>query len=335
MGGVAVVRGTLAAALLTAVLVVAVVAAVRIGDVPLSTGEVVRAVAGTGDAAHRIIVVDFRLPRSLLAVLIGGGLAIAGATYQALLRNPLAEPYILGISGGSAVGAVLVLAVGLTVVGSWVLPLAAFGGALLAIALVFGVASAADRRLDVRVLLLAGVVVGAFFTAVMAFVLSISEADAVKAIVIWTMGSLASATWGDVGIVAAYTLPTTVALVALARPLNLLAVGEETAAYLGTDVEAIKRSAYAVASLLTAAGVAFAGVIGFVGLIVPHAVRLVVGADYRVLLPLSFLAGGAFLAFADLVAKTALSPAEIPIGVITALVGVPFFLVLLRWSLRR
>jgi iron complex transport system permease protein len=195
------------------------------------------------------------------------------------------------------------------------------------------VAASADRTLDVRVLLLAGVVVGSFFTAVIALLLSISEAQAVRSAVLWMMGSLAGASWTRVLLVAGYTLPSGLVLMGMARSLNLLSIGEETAGYLGTNVELVKRIAYGVASLITAAGVAVAGIIGFVGLIVPHALRLIVGSDQRVLLPLSFLAGAAFLTSADLVARLILDPSEVPIGVITAFLGVPLFLVLLRRSL--
>lgn len=319
--------------LLCAAAVLAVLVSVRFGDVSLSTGEVLNALSGEGRPAHRTILLELRLPRALLAVFVGGGLALAGAVFQALLRNPLAEPYILGISGGAAVGAVLVLTAGLTAAGSWALPVAAFAGALLAIVLVFRVASAADRSLDVRVLLLAGVVVGAFFTACIAFILAVSDAPTVRSAVLWMMGSLAGADWRAVVVTAAYTVPSALLLVTLARPLNLMAVGEETASYLGTDVERVKRVAYAVASLVTAAGVAVAGVIGFVGLIVPHGIRLLVGSDHRALLPLSFVAGGVFLTLADLGARVLLAPTEIPIGVVTAFLGVPLFLVLLRRSL--
>lgn len=325
-------RGSLAL-LLCAAAVLAVLVSVRFGDVSLSTGEVLDALSGEGRPAHRTILLELRLPRALLAVFVGGGLALAGAVFQALLRNPLAEPYILGISGGAAVGAVLVLTAGLTAAGSWALPVAAFAGALLAIVLVFRVASAADRSLDVRVLLLAGVVVGAFFTACIAFILAVSDAPTVRTAVLWMMGSLAGADWRAVGVTAAYTVPSALLLVTLARPLNLMAVGEETASYLGTDVERVKRVAYAVASLVTAAGVAVAGVIGFVGLIVPHGIRLLVGSDHRALLPLSFVAGAVFLTLADLGARVLLAPTEIPIGVVTAFLGVPLFLVLLRRSL--
>ncbi len=311
-------------------LVASVAISVGMGAVPLAPGEIVDALRGVGSDTARMIVVELRLPRALLAVLVGGGLALAGAVFQAMLRNPLAEPYILGISGGAAVGAVSVLALGLTTVGSWTLPLASFAGALGAIVLVFGVARRADRSMDVRVLLLSGVVVGAFFSAVIALILSLSEASVVRSAVLWMMGSLAAAEWRSVLVVGGYTLPAALLLLGLARPLNLLSLGEETATVLGADVERVKVYAFGIASLLTAAGVGVAGVIGFVGLVVPHGVRLVTGSDHRSLLPLSFLAGGAFLALADVVARTVVAPGELPIGVITAFVGVPLFLVLLR-----
>jgi len=320
---------------LGALLVLSIVLGVRFGSVHLTTAEALAALTGGGSRVSRMIVLDLRLPRTLLGALVGGGLALAGATFQALLRNPLAEPYILGISGGASVGAVLVLALGLATVGSWMLPVAAFAGALLAIALVFRVASASGRGMDVRVLLLAGVVVAAFFSACIAFILSISEARTVQSAVLWIMGSLAGADWQSVTLAAAYTLPAGLLLLALARPLNLMAIGEETASYLGADVRRVKLVAFAVASLITAAGVAVAGVIGFVGLVVPHAVRLLTGTDHRALLPLSFLAGAVFLSLADLAARLVLAPAETPVGVITAFVGVPIFLVLLRRSLAR
>ncbi len=327
-------RPGLAAAILALAALLAAFAGVRFGPVAFTGEEFLSILLGGGDPLDRFFVLELRLPRVVLGLLVGGGLALAGAVFQALLRNPLAEPYILGISGGAAAGAVGVLALGLAGAASWYLPGAAFAGALLAIALVFGVAASADRRLDVRVLLLSGVVVGAFFSAVIALVLALSDAPTVRGAVMWMMGSLSGASWRTVGIVAAYTVPAGLFLLALARPLNLMAIGEDTASYLGTNVEGTKRIAYGVASLVAAAGVAFVGVIGFVGLVVPHGVRLVVGPDHRILLPLSALAGGGFLVLADLGARTVFAPTEIPIGVITAFVGVPFFLLLLRRSLR-
>lgn len=319
------------ATLLGVTLLTSVLAGIRFGSVELTTAEVLAALT-TGDVEmHRDIVLQLRLPRTLLGVVVGGGLALAGATFQALLRNPLAEPYILGISGGASVGAVTVLALGWAGLGSWSLPLAAFAGALLAIVVVFRVATATGHAMDVRVLLLAGVVVAAFFSACIAFILSVSSARTVQSAVFWMMGSL-DASWQSVLLAAVYTVPAAVVLIGLARPLNLMAIGEETANYLGADVEGVKRTALVIAALITAAGVAVAGVIGFVGLVVPHTVRLLIGSDHRALLPLSFLGGAAFLTLADLIARLALAPREIPIGVITAFVGVPIFLVLLRRS---
>jgi len=312
----------------------ALIIGVLLGSERLAPGQVLAALGGGGDSAIRTIVVDFRLPRVLLALVLGGGLAVAGATFQALLRNPLAEPYILGVSGGAAVGAVAVLALGLTTAGSWSLPLAALVGALVAIVLVFRVASVGGRgsHIDVRVLLLAGVVVGAFFSAVIALILALSSARTVQTAVYWMMGSLTTSDWGEVLIATAYTLPAIGLLLARARALNAISVGEESALYLGVDVERVKWFSLIVASLITAAGVSVAGIIGFVGLVVPHTLRLAIGADHRTLLPLSFLVGGAFLASADVVARTAMPGIEIPIGVVTAFVGVPIFLLLLRRS---
>lgn len=312
-----------------------VVLSIRFGAAPFTWEEFADVLRGRGSESDGFIVFQLRAPRVVMALLVGGGLALAGAVFQALLRNPLAEPYILGISGGAATGAVLALALGWIGVASFALPLAAFAGAGTAIIFVFGVALSADRRMDVRVLLLSGVVVGAFFSAVIALILSLSDAPTVRSAVLWMMGSLSGATWRTVTVVSAYTIPLVLVLFGLARALNLMAVGEETAGYLGADVERVKRLAYGAASMVAAAGVAFVGVIGFVGLVIPHAVRLVSGPDHRFLLPMSFVCGAAFLSLADLLSRTAVPPAEIPIGVVTAFVGVPFFLLLLRRSLTR
>lgn len=326
--------GALPFVLLAVILAGSLLLALRFGAVPLTGSEFLSALLGSGSYSNRFIVVELRAPRALMAILVGGGLAISGASFQALLRNALAEPYILGISGGAAVGAVLVLAGGWMSATSFALPIAAFVGAALAVVLVFGVALSENRRMDVRMLLLAGVVVGAFFSACIALILALAEAPTVRSAVLWMMGSLSGASWRTVGVVSAYTFPLTLILFTLARPLNLMAISEETATYLGEDVERVKRLAYGAASLVAAAGVAFVGVIGFVGLIIPHAVRLLVGPDHRLLLPLSFLAGAGFLMLADLLARTVIAPAEVPVGVVTAFVGVPFFLLLLRRSLQ-
>jgi iron complex transport system permease protein len=309
-------------------LAVALVLSVAVGAVPLSPGSVLDALLGRGDAMTRAIIVELRLPRAALAALIGAGLAVAGTVFQALLRNPLAEPYILGVSGGAAVAAVAVLVL-VGAAAPWAVPAAAFAGGVGAILLVFRIASSTGSVLDTRVLLLAGVVVGAFFNALILLLLTFAEVETFRSAVFWMMGSLAGATWPAVGMLAVYLVPSLVVLFALARPLNLMAIGEETALYLGARVERIKWTAYLVASLLVAAGVAAAGIIGFVGLIVPHALRLIWGADHRFLLPGTALAGAAFLLLADTVARTVAAPVELPVGVVTALIGVPVFVVLL------
>lgn len=305
------------------------VLSIAVGAADLTPAMVLRALTGGGGPMARTIVLDLRLPRTVLAVLVGGGLALSGAVFQALLRNPLADPYILGVSGGAAVGAVGAAVLGLAAGIGWGTPVAAFGGAVLAIALVFRIAIGAGRAMDARVLLLAGVVVGAFFNAVILLLLTLADVQTFRSAVFWMMGSLADASWASVGLLALYLAPAVLVLLALARPLNLIAIGEETAAYLGTRVERVKNVAYIVASLLVAASVAFSGVIGFVGLIVPHALRLVWGSEHRFLLPASVLAGGTFLLLADTLARTVAAPVELPVGVVTALVGVPVFVVLL------
>lgn len=314
---------------LAALLALALVASIALGAAELSVGEVAAALAGEGDETTRAIVLRLRLPRALLAALVGGALALSGAVFQALLRNPLAEPYILGVSSGAAAGAVGAVALGWSIHTAWATPLAAFTGAILATALVFRIAAAADLSLDTRTLLLAGVVVGAFLNAGIVVLLTFTDLETFRAAVFWMMGSLATADWTAVATLAAYLLPAVIALLALARSLNLLAIGEETAGYLGTRVEVVKWTAFLVASLLVAASVAVSGVIGFIGLIVPHAIRLVWGSDHRLLLPASFLAGATFLLIADLASRTIAAPAELPVGAITALIGVPVFITLL------
>lgn len=305
------------------------VASIAFGAADLPVRTVIQALSGGGEEPARTIVLNLRLPRAVLALLVGGALGLAGAVFQALLRNPLAEPYVLGVSGGAAVGAVAVVVLGWGLQAPWSVPVAALIGALTAIGLVLRIATRAARGLDTRVLLLAGVVVAAFFNAVILLLLTFASAETFRSAIFWMMGSLAAASWPAVLILSAYLVPAMLVLLMMARPLNLLAVGEETALYLGTRVERVKLAAYLIASLLVAAAVAVSGIIGFVGLIVPHAIRLMWGSDHQLLLPASVLAGGGFLLLADTVARTVAAPAELPVGVITALVGVPLFIILL------
>ncbi|HET7229441.1 MAG TPA: iron ABC transporter permease [Longimicrobium sp.] len=316
--------------LLVAILIVALLAAVRLGAVPLTLRQVLDGVRGTGDPTTVAIVRRLRLPRAVLAAMVGGSLAASGATFQALLRNPLAEPYILGLSGGAAVGAVFAIALLGVAASGGIVAVCALAGAVLAILLVFRIAAVVGRTLDTRILLLAGVVVGAFFNACILLALTFADADAFRSAIFWMMGSFSGATWRSIALLAAAMAPGVAVLLALARPLNLLSVGEETAAYLGTRVERTKLLAYGTASLLTASAVAVSGVIGFVGLVIPHVVRMLWGADHRFLLPASVLAGAAFVVLADTLARTVAAPTELPVGVVTAFVGVPFFVYLLR-----
>lgn len=317
-------------ALLSGLLVISLIVSVRVGAVSLSLGEVFAALRGAGDATTIAIVRELRLPRTAVAALVGAALAASGATFQALLRNPLAEPYILGVSGGAAVGAVFAIVLGFAARYAWAVPAAAFAGALLAILLVLRISASVGRALDTRVLLLAGVVAGSFFNAVILLALTLTDTESLRSAIFWMMGSFAGATWSAAGIFALYFVPAIVVLISLARPLNLMAIGEETAAYLGASVETVKLAAYATASLLAAAAVAVAGVIGFVGLIIPHVIRLAWGSDHRFLIPASALLGAAFMASADALARAAAAPTELPVGVVTAFVGVPFFVWLLR-----
>lgn len=318
------------AALLATLLVLALLWGTAVGPARLGAAEILRALRpGAEPSAAHDILLHIRLPRVAAASLVGASLGVSGALFQALLRNPLAEPYLLGVSSGAALGAVAVLTAGWAGGAPWLLALAALAGALLAIAIVFRVATVVGR-LDTRVLILAGVVTAAFFGACVMLVLSFARGGALRSAILWTMGSLGGVSWGMTGTLAAYALPASCAAALMARDLNALALGEETAAHLGTETERAKRAAYLLASLLAAAAVSVAGVIGFVGLVVPHAVRLLWGADHRHLIPFSFLGGAALLTVADTAARTAAAPLEVPVGVITALVGVPFFLVLLR-----
>lgn len=323
-------RALLRLAVVLAGLVAILFGSIAVGAVPVPPADLIAALRGQADPTTAAIVLQLRLPRVTVAGLVGAALATSGATFQALLRNPLAEPYILGVSGGAAVGAVIAIVTGLGALYTWSVPLAAFLGALGAILLVLRIAASVGQALDTRVLLLGGVVVGAFFNAVILLMLTLSDAESFRSAIFWMMGSFVGSDWPGAALFIAYALPAILVLIALARPLNLMAIGEETAAHLGASVERVKLIAYAVASLLAAAAVAIAGVIGFVGLVIPHVVRLAWGNDHRFLLPASALLGAGFLALADTLARTAAAPTELPVGVVTAFVGVPFFVWLLR-----
>ena len=284
--------------------------------------------ASTGSVG--IILVHVRLPRLLLGFMVGGCLAAVGVGLQALVRNPLADPYILGISSGAAMGAAVAMSLGIgnSLLANSALPLCALLGGLFSIALVYRIASFSGH-LPVHTLLLAGVILNAVFSALIMFVTSIMDPTSLFRIMSWLMGSLTAPEYPLLAILALYLAVGTCMLFSQAGPLNILTLGEEAARSLGVEVERVKKTLFFTSALLTGAVVSVSGIIGFVGMVIPHAVRMVLGADHRLLLPASAFVGGMLLMVADTVARTAIAPAEIPVGVVTALVGGPFFISLL------
>ncbi|MCX8071941.1 MAG: iron ABC transporter permease [Candidatus Binatia bacterium] len=320
-------------AVLTFTLLATMVVAAVVGNVSLHWSQVLWGSEGSVD---RTILFGTRLPRIALAAVMGAALGLAGATLQGLLRNPLAEPHLIGVSGGAALGATLAVVVGgRAVLGKmWVLPLAAAAGAFVSVAVLYKI-SLIHGRLQPHVLLLAGVVYNAFAGAVILFVNFLADFYQAQGLLSWLVGSVAAYGYDLVLPAAAYCGLAGVWLCSQARGLDLLSLGEESAWQLGADVERVRRVAFLGSSLLVGAVVAVSGMIGFVGLIVPHTLRGLCGADHRLLLPASALGGAIFLVLADTVARSLVSGVEIPVGVVTALTGGPFFLYLLRREQRR
>ena len=283
-----------------------------------------------GSEAWETIILNIRLPRVILAGLVGAALATAGATYQGLFRNPLADPYLIGVAQGAALGAVIgfLLPVAGWGLGTGIIPVLAFTGAVVSTAVVYNLARV-GRTLPVTTLILAGVALGALLGSIVSYLI-ISSGEKMHGIIFWLMGSFSLTQWSEVRTVLPYIVVGTVVILLFARPLNIMQLDEEQAQQLGINVERLKIVLLVAATLITAAAVSFVGTIGFVGIIIPHAVRLLWGADHRFLLPLSVLSGAIFMILADLIARTILAPTEIPIGVITAISGAPFFLYLLR-----
>jgi iron complex transport system permease protein len=267
----------------------------------------------------------------MLAFLVGGSLGICGAALQAMIRNPLAEPYLLGLSSGAGLGAVIAIAT--RAGGAWAVPIAAFVGALAAVALVYRLSLVSGRRLDPHVLLLSGVVVGAFAGALMSAVMVLSDAPGVRNAFLWLLGGFGTASWRALGVFSVYAALPIALLLFHARSLDLIALGDEPAQHLGAEVDRLRRLVYLCTALLTAASVATCGIIGFVGLVVPHAVRTMFRPLHRTLLPVVFIVGGCFLVLADVVSRVVVRPLELPVGVVTALIGVPLFALLLRRTL--
>ena len=313
--------------LLVVALAVSAVVALAFGTIDVGAGAVMRALAGAGSRTDVYVIRDLRLPRVVLAALLGAGLGTSGAALQGVLRNPLAEPYLLGVSGGAAVGAVIAWSAGVAFA---LLPLAAFTGAIVAVTLSLLVAHATHGRGDPRVLVMAGVVVGAFANAAIMIVMANADVSTVRSALWWMMGSAAEATWTQNAWLTAYVLVGGAALFAMGRTLDALSLGEDSAAGLGVDVDRAARRIYLIASLVAAATVAAAGLVGFVGLIVPHIARRLGATGHRVLVAASALIGASLVVLADLIARVALPPAELPLGAVTAVLGVPFFLATLR-----
>ncbi len=281
--------------------------------------------------AERTILFSIRIPRILLAGLVGAALSCAGVIFQGLLRNPLADPYVLGVSGGAAVGAIVAIVIGL---GSlpFGIPGLAFAGGLLSILLVWGLSGVTGERLRMDRTLLAGIIVNAFFSALIMFLVSITSGEQIHSVIFWLMGDLAMAVENDIRLAAVFLVAGFSVMFLHARDLNILLTGEETALQLGIPVKRTRMLLLISASLVTGAAVSVSGIIGFVGLMVPHIVRMLFGSDHRLLLPASLLFGGAFLMAADMIARIALAPAELPVGVVTALCGAPYFAYLMKRS---
>lgn len=304
--------------------VVSIIFSLSIGSMDISPVNVIGALVGDSHGIESRVVLELRMPRVLSGFLVGGMLALAGALMQVLLRNPLAEPYVLGVSGGASVFALLVMMTGIS--GAWI-NLGAFVGALFSILLVFGLTRMGHNWNPMRVLL-TGVVIAAGWGALISFMLAISPATQIYGMLFWLMGDLGYARFSVFSFIVLLFCLTASMLVA--RSLNLLTYGDQQAAVLGVSVNRLRYCIYFLASLLTATAVMQAGSIGFIGLIIPHLVRLLLGSDHRILLPVSVMLGGCLLVIADGLARTIIAPQQLPVGVLTAMIGVPLFLLLLQ-----
>lgn len=324
---------------LLALLLVAIIVAVSIGstDIPLSTTfKIITSkipfspITPDWEGPIETAIINLRMPRAILAGITGAALAVAGATFQGLFRNPLADPYLIGVSQGAALGGVIgfLLPVSGSVLTLNVVPAFAFIGGLLAVLIVYSLGRV-GKTLPMTTLILAGVALGSFLTAVTSYLL-ITSGDSLHGLYTWIMGGFSSPKWNQVWVTLPFSTIGILFICLYGRSLNVMQLDEEQAQQLGINVERTKRILLVAATLITAAAVSFGGIIGFVGIIIPHAVRLIWGPDYRFLLPLSMICGSIFLIMADLLARTVMSPREIPLGIVTAFFGAPFFLYLLR-----
>lgn len=314
------------------VLLLAVLISLSIGTEWITPRQVIEILLGKGveSPIYGLIIKQLRLPRIILSLIIGSALAISGAIFQGLIRNPMVDPYIVGVSAGAGTGVTLAIVFNLswTIVGISTIPLMSFLGAISTVFIVYRLARV-GKTIPVMTFLLAGVAVGFILNAIMSF-LMIMGADGVHKVVYWLMGSIANASWQEIRLVLPYYLIGLLPVIYYLKDLNIILLGEESARYLGVDVERVKLVLIIAATLLTAAVVAVSGIIGFIGLIIPHISRMLIGPDHRKLLPLSALLGGLFLLISDTLARTLLPPLEIPVGIITALAGGPYFIYLLR-----
>lgn len=315
---------------LVVALLVSMLVAVGVGSVTVPLGESWAIVTGqASDPVNAKIILDYRIPRVLLAALAGAGLSVAGAVLQALVSNPLADPYVLGISSGASVGAVLVMTMGTAAAGGLGVSSAAFAGAIAAALLVFALGQRRGRLTPTR-LVLAGVAVGYVLLAATSYLQLKANPDELRKVMFWMLGSVAGAQWEQLPAVALAVAACTAGLIMYGRRLNALVTGEESATALGLDVRRARIGLLVVSSLLTGTVVAVAGGIGFVGLMIPHLVRLAFGTDHRRLLPLATLVGATYMVLVDLLSRTVDRPTELPLGIFTAVFGAPFFIWLLR-----
>ncbi|RAV12950.1 FecCD family ABC transporter permease [Paenibacillus contaminans] len=328
-----------------ALLLFSIVVSLSLGSANLPLSEVWRIllnkIPGLGSlitpdwqTTSETIILKVRLPRLALALVVGAALAVAGAGFQGVLRNPLADPYTLGVATGASVGASVIILTGMqTALGQWTVPLVAFVTGILTLVIVFRLAGT-QGVMRLETLILSGVVVQAFLGAFVSFMVTLSK-SVVNEILFWQMGSVAMRGWSYSGVVLPYLLVGTAILLYFGRSLNLLALGERQAAHLGVNVSRTRLVVLIVSTLMTAAAVSVSGVVAFVGLVIPHLVRLVVGPDYRLIIPLSTIVGSVYLIWADTLARLVLSPKDIPLGIVTALLGAPFFAYLLSRQKKR
>ncbi|WP_430110492.1 FecCD family ABC transporter permease [Paenibacillus sp. B1-33] len=328
-----------------ALLLLSVVGCLAVGSVRMPMGEIAQillhhipgmdqVIPVTWDDASAQIMMKVRFPRVLLALLVGAALGVAGTAFQGVLRNPLADPYTLGVSSGASVGAALLIYFGLqyALFGEWTIPVVAFATGVATLMVVIKLASE-QGKIPIETLILSGVVMQAFLGSIVSFLVAMTN-QTINEILFWVMGSLAMRGWSYTLVLAPYLAVGIVILIVYARPLNLLALGERQASHLGLHVERTKWAVLLTATMITAAAVSVSGVIGFVGLVVPHLLRLIVGPDYRYLIPLSAIGGAIYVMWADTIARTAFAPTEIPLGVVTAFLGAPFFAYLLMRNKR-